>query len=296
LSITLARLAREFLDRPGLSQNTRKSYEFTLIPLLKEHGWLSVEIITRQTMCDYLNALTHIHHTTHHRHQAIIQALFNFAVEQGYLSNNPLSGLKRRKPDADKGEHGTDEIIRYLSAEQLTILYKLVATDFRMNALVRLLHRTGARISEILALDLDTIDLNAKKFQVIGKGNKRRWCFYSDDASIAMQKYFQYERHPHSKAVFTAKQPLTGEITRLSYRRFHKCWSDLIAQTPILLGVRIHDLRHTFATERVGLMGIETLRALMGHENIQTTLRYQKVTSSRAEEIAQLAFNTLVKY
>ena len=58
-------------------------------------------------------------------------------------------------------------------------------------------------------------------------------------------------------------------------------------------GIRFHDLRHTFATERVGLMGIEELRALMGHENIQTTLKYSKVTSQRAEQVAQLAFERL---
>jgi site-specific recombinase XerD len=55
----------------------------------------------------------------------------------------------------------------------------------------------------------------------------------------------------------------------------------------------LHDLRHTFATERVGLMALEELRALMGHENIQTTLRYQKVTSLRAEEVAHKALNVL---
>lgn len=296
LSITLARLAREFLDRPGLSKNTRDSYEFTLMPLLKEYGWWSVKIISRQELCDYLNRLTHIRLTTHHRHQAIIQALFNFAVEQGYLSSNPIAGLKRRKPDAEKGEHGTDEVIRYLTSEQLTVLYKLVATPLRMNALVRLLHRTGARISELLALDLESVDRRSRKFQVVGKGNKQRWCFYSDDAASALEKYLRYERHPLCSALFTAEQPLTGKVSCLSYRRFHQCWSDLIAQSPVLAGIRIHDLRHTFATERVGLMGIETLRALMGHENIQTTLRYQKVTSSRAEEIAQLALDKLTKY
>ncbi len=50
-------------------------------------------------------------------------------------------------------------------------------------------------------------------------------------------------------------------------------WQKCTQTEPLLQGVRIHDLRHTFATERVGLMGIEELRALMGHENIQTTLR-----------------------
>ena len=57
----------------------------------------------------------------------------------------------------------------------------------------------------------------------------------------------------------------------------------------------MHDLRHTFATERVGLIGIEELRALMGHTNINTTLRYQKVTSERAEIIAHTALNRLLQ-
>lgn len=64
---------------------------------------------------------------------------------------------------------------------------------------------------------------------------------------------------------------------------------------PLLQGTRIHDLRHTFATERVGLMSIEELRALMGHQNIQTTLRYQKVTSQQAELAAQKALKSLVE-
>ena len=67
-------------------------------------------------------------------------------------------------------------------------------------------------------------------------------------------------------------------------------WQQFTHDHPLLQGIRIHDLRHTFATERVGLMGIEELRALMGHQNIQTTLRYQKVTSGRAEAAAQNAF------
>ena len=60
-------------------------------------------------------------------------------------------------------------------------------------------------------------------------------------------------------------------------------WTRLIESEPELYGIRMHDLRHTFATERVGLMGIEELRALMRYTNLQITLRYQKVTSKRAE-------------
>lgn len=85
-----------------------------------------------------------------------------------------------------------------------------------MHAIVRLLHRTGARIGELLALDLEQVDKVARKFQVVGKGNKRRWCFYSEDAAIALSRYIRYERASGVSALFTAQHSLTGEVTRLS--------------------------------------------------------------------------------
>ncbi|WP_431191011.1 tyrosine-type recombinase/integrase [Leptolyngbya subtilissima] len=170
-----------------------------------------------------------------------------------------------------------------------------MASSLRMNALVHLLHRTGARIAEVLTLVLDTMNLDQRKFQVVGKGNKRRWCFYSNDAARVLERYLKYERHSGCSALFTAQQPFTLEVSRMSYRTAHQDWTDLIAQSSKLEGIRMHDLRHTFATERVGLMSIEELRALMGHQNIQTTLRYQKVTSQRAETVAQAALAALAK-
>ena len=152
IAISVATVTTAFLSRLGLAQSTMRSYESTLMPFLREYGQMPIEILTRQAIEEYLNSLTDIAYTTHHRHQAIIQALFNFAVEQGHIRSNPIARLKRRKPDPAKGEHATDTVIRYLTPEQLTVLYQLVASDFRINALTNLLHRTGARISELLAL------------------------------------------------------------------------------------------------------------------------------------------------
>lgn len=294
--ITLAALATAFLERPGLANSTLRSYQSTIIPLLKQYGRWSIEIIDRQILVEYLNTMKDISYTTHHRHQAVITALFNFAVDMGYLKSNPIAGLTRRKPSQSKGEHATDELVRYLTQYQLSILYHILKKDARMSALVRLLHTSGARISEVLALNLDDIDFKTRKFQVVGKGNKQRWCFYSEIANHSLNYYIKYYRHTNHPALFTAQQPLTLEVSRLSYRMAHKSWTHLIADNSELQKIRIHDLRHTFATERVGLMGIEELRALMGHESIQTTLRYQKITSQRAEEVAQLALKNLANF
>lgn len=294
MSTPLATVATKFLERPGLARSTIQSYEVCLMPLLKEYGRFPIEVLDRSTLTEYLNGLSQLAYTTHHRHQAIIQALFNFALEQGHIKANPIARLKRRKPDPDKGEHLSDQIIRYLTPDQITRLYQAVDQHSRMKAIVSLLHRSGARIAEILSLDLTDINRSERKFQVIGKGNKTRWCFYSEDAASALEQYLKYAHHHESPALFTARKPITETVTRLSYRTTHRDWKNLIASDPELHGIRMHDLRHTFATERVGLMAIEELRALMGHTDIQTTLRYQKITSERAESIAQKAFNQLL--
>jgi integrase/recombinase XerD len=293
LTVTLATVITEFLSRPDLAKSTRRTYELTLKPILVEYGSWAIEIIGKQTLIEYLKSLEDCSYTTHRKYQAILQSLFNFAVEEGYIKFNPISGLKQRQPNPDKGEHKTDSVVRYLTPGQLNILYNSVKCDLRMNAIVHLLHRSGCRISELLALNIDDVDLSEYKFQVVGKGNKQRYCYFSSDAASVLSQYIKYERHTNINALFTAQQPVTKNTSRISYRTVHEYWRELISIYPELVGVRIHDLRHTFATERVGLMGIEELRALMGHENIQTTLRYQKVTSGRAEEVARQALNNL---
>jgi integrase/recombinase XerD len=291
---TLATVATQFLQRPGLAKGTLKAYESTLMPFLALHGSWPVELLERGEVVEYLEGLAHLAYTTRRKHQATLQALFNFAVEQGYLKANPIVRLKQPRPDPQKDEHASDDTIRYLSEAQLTTLYQAVELDTRMKATVSLLHRSGARISEVLQLDLDDIDFEEQRFQVLGKGNKQRWCFFSKDTATALAEYIRDGRHPRSTALFTAQQPISLATSRISYRRIHQCWETVTAPYPDLKGARLHDLRHTFATERVGLMGIEELRALMGHESIQTTLRYQKVTSRRAELVAKQALGALL--
>jgi len=144
MPISLAMVATQFLDRPGLAKKTVKSYEHTLMPLLAQYGSWPIEICDRTILTEYLDSLSHLAYTTHHRHQATIQALFNYAVEQQHIKANPIAKLKRRKPDADKGEHASDEVIRYLTPDQIKLMYRAVETDCRTHAIVKLLHRSGA--------------------------------------------------------------------------------------------------------------------------------------------------------
>ena len=143
--MNLAALATEFLERQGLVVSTVRSYESTLLPLLQQYGRWSIEIIDRQILATYLDSLTDLSYTTHRRYPPVIAALFNFAVNLGYLQSNPMAGLPRRKPSRERGEHGTDEIVRYLTPHQLSLLYGV--TSHRAEEVAQLALRSLANFS-----------------------------------------------------------------------------------------------------------------------------------------------------
>ncbi|MEL7495418.1 MAG: site-specific integrase, partial [Cyanobacteria bacterium J06554_11] len=119
-SPTLATVATQFLQRPGLAKGTLKAYESTLMPFLAVYGSWPAELLERGEVVEYLQDLTHLAYTTRRKHQATIQALFNYAVEQQHIKTNPIARLKQPKPDPQKGEQTSDDTIRYLSQSQLT--------------------------------------------------------------------------------------------------------------------------------------------------------------------------------
>jgi len=67
--------------------------------------------------------------------------------------------------------------VRYLTPTQLSILYRVIKKDARMSALVRLLHTSGARIAEVLALNLDDIDSTLGNFRLLGKATSNGGVF-----------------------------------------------------------------------------------------------------------------------
>jgi integrase/recombinase XerD len=292
---TLAKVATELLDDPTLSPKTKKSYEGVLVPLVQTYGQTFIDQVQRSQIEEHLLSLTHLNHSTHNKHQTIITRLLNFAIERNYIIHNPISHLKRRKPDRSLGEHGSDEPFRYFTTKELITIYKQIAYIPRLNALVAFLHESGARIAEVLALNLKDINFSEREFRVVGKGNKKRWCYFGDRAVTALRNYINGNReHPH-EALFTERLVLGRDVRRLSYDTAYREWKVALSNCTALKSARFHDLRHTFATERARVIPLEVLRALLGHENIQTTLVYQKITSQVAKETAHSALKSLKK-
>ena len=153
--------------------------------------------------------------------------------------------------------------------------------------------KAAARVAEVLALMRSDVDFDARQFAVVGKGNKRRWCFFGERAEAALRAYLGRGRHHPHPSLFTERGAYRNDVRPLSYATAYRELREAVGADASLKGVCFHSLRHTFATERAGVVPLEVLRTLLGHESIQTTLVYQKVTSSVAGDAARAALAKL---
>jgi integrase/recombinase XerD len=279
MEIALAKVATDFLERSNLSTSTIRSYESTLMPLLNKYGKFPIAILTRQDIQEYLERFDRLAPSTYNRHQSIVKALFNFAFDRGYLDYNPINRQFREyvyQRDDRAKSNLKNSAIRYLSPKQLNLVYDSIEKNSRLHILVLFLHHTGIKTSEALALNIDDLDLEWRKFIAVNSFQKQRWCFYGEELAAALDRYLRLYRHQEHLALLTAKHPTTKKVSRSSYRTVHQDWTNLIENNEELQGLRLQDLRHTFIMERIETIDLVKLKEILGYESIQGLLRYRE--------------------
>ncbi|TKB57452.1 tyrosine-type recombinase/integrase [Ferrimonas aestuarii] len=142
-------------------------------------------------------------------------------------------------------------------------------------ALLTLLFNTGLRRAEIVALQMQDLDLNNRQITVIGKGNRQRMVYLNGDCMDAITRYLDHLRGHHSGALF---QPMTklGDLKPNSMTpQAVKFIIDSRSKAAQVESFNPHDSRRTFATQllRRGI-DLHTVQKLMGHASIDTTRHY----------------------
>lgn len=222
-----------------------------------------------------------------------------------YLTRQDIQTLAPEKIELGKNE---DREINFLDEEELDRL--LAAPDvqtingMRDKAILETLFSTGLRVSELVSLDKDKINLKRQEFSVTGKGRKTRIVFLSSAAKEAIDKYFK-ARHDDSRAVFVnhsknynhqqiqddislnnSKNKKDLDIGRLTPRSIQRIIQKYALQASIAKKVTPHVLRHTFGTDllRSGA-DIRAVQQLLGHSSITTTQIYTHVTDKHLRDV-----------
>lgn len=160
----------------------------------------------------------------------------------------------------------------------------------RDKAILETLFSTGLRVSELVSLNRDQLDLDRQEFGVRGKGGKLRVVFLSDTAAHWLDRYLQ-ARQDHFKPLFirysgSVDTKRDGERMRLTSRSIQKIVRKYATRCGLPIQASPHTLRHSFATDLlIGGADLRSVQEMLGHESIRTTQVYTHVTNRRLKEI-----------
>ena len=178
-----------------------------------------------------------------------------------------------------------DELARLLAQPNIE-----TTAGLRDRAILELLFSSGLRVSELVGLDRDHINLRRREFMVRGKGQKDRPIFISPEAAGWLQRYLD-KREDTTRPLFarysgTKAVDLSGNFHRLTARSVQRLVSRYALLAGITKHVSPHTLRHSFATDLLmNGADLRSVQAMLGHSNIATTQIYTHVTDPHLKQV-----------
>lgn len=283
-------LIDEFCDQvwlqDGLARNSIASYRADLLHWL---AWLeqdktrSLLSANRGDIERYLAAQfqADAKASSINRRLASLRRFYRLQNQRGVLATDPTQRIKAPKIPR--------RLPNNLSEAQVSVLLRTpdIATDLglRDRAMLETLYATGLRVTELVGLKIQQINLDMGVVRVIGKGNKERLVPLGEEAIDWLQRYLEQTR-PHyaklSDALFLTarRRPLTRQT--FWYRIKHYARE---AQIPVET-LSPHTLRHAFATHLLNHgADLRVVQLLLGHADITTTQIYTHVARERLKQI-----------
>lgn len=211
-----------------------------------------------------------------------------------WLVKNDAQVLHPEKIDLPKAE---STHMSFLSREKIENLLSQADTSkpagLRDKAILEVLFSTGLRVSELVNLNRDQIDIKRQEFGVIGKGRRPRVVFLSERAQIWLGKWLDI-RIDNWRPVFirfSGKKPdllADGEQMRLTTRSVQRIVDKYARKARLTIKLSPHGIRHSFATDLLyNGAGLRDVQEMLGHKNIATTQIYTHVTRPKLRKVHQ---------
>ncbi len=268
----------------GLSPNSVEAYQGDLahyLEFLKEVG-ATVDTATPAVVSGYLVFLSSsgLSPATIQRRLSAVRGLYRFMVLEGIVEDDPT--LTVESPKRWK------RLPSVLSLEEVNAL--LDAPDcstplgMRDKAMLEVLYATGIRVSELVGLKGENLEMNRGVIRFWGKGSKERVVPMGMEAWSALKAYL-----PHREAMVKDNDPhlfLNRRGHGLTRQRFWQIVKEYAAKVGITKPISPHTLRHSFATHLLERgLDLRLLQEMLGHASLSTTEIYTHVASHHLEEV-----------
>ena len=284
----------EYLEiEQNRSQKTIQNYDHYLTRLVDFAGEIQVSEIDNEMIRKWrlwlnrlgTNTSDELGKTTQNYHLIALRSFLKFCAKRDIPALTPdkieLARTKRKQ-------------VTFLNEDELRRLFDEpdinTEAGLRDRAILELLFSSGLRVSELVGLNKDHINLKRREFMVRGKGQKDRPIFISPEAAKWVELYLE-KRSDNSTPLFlrySGRKTVdrSGNLHRLTARSVQR----LVARYALLAGitkhVSPHTLRHSFATDLLmNGADLRSVQALLGHSNIATTQIYTHVTDPHLRSV-----------
>lgn len=315
----LSKLLIEFLEHLEIEKNrsdkTVKNYNFYLSRFLEWHGTnKKAASITGEAVRKFrlwLNRLIDVHgdplkKNTQNYHLIALRSFLKYLAKRDIETLAPEKIELMKMPDREVSFLDGSDLNRLLEAPIENIntgnlkpekASQKILAAFRDKATLELLFSTGLRVSELVKLKKDNINLKKDEFTVLGKGKKSRVVFLSEQARYWLKKYLELRRDmnpylfvSHDKRTGSNKKlkggslededkPITARSVQRSVQKYARAAGITKPVTP-------HTLRHSYATDLLQSgADIRSVQGMLGHSSITTTQIYTHITDKELRNI-----------
>ena len=273
----------------GLAKNTQLAYMRDLRLLMKSLQLKADEEllqVSRQQLIAHLVRLKQEGRaaSTVARKLASIKAFYRFLTAERYIRRNPAEVLEA----ASRGLH-LPKVLSVQEVERLLDEPNLGTLDgYRDKTMLELLYATGMRVSELVIVQLQNVDMKMQYVIVMGKGSKERMLPLGRTALHYLEHYLSVVRPQllHGKPDAAAELFVTGWGGPMTRERFYEIIVAYGKSAGISKRVTPHMLRHSFATHLLNNgTDLRIVQELLGHADISTTQIYTHLDVERLREV-----------
>ncbi len=199
------------------------------------------------------------------RHLSALRSFFKYLMREGSLESNPARGVAT--PRREK------HLPSVLQSSEIASLFEIPDLSsplgIRDRAWLELLYASGLRISELVGIDIDDIELRARLVKVRGKGSKERIVPFGSKAAEAIRAFLDV-RSSEEDALFVNYR---GQ--RITVRSVRRLFNTYVRAASLRAGISPHTLRHSFATHLLNAgADLRAIQELLGHASLSTTQKY----------------------
>jgi len=273
------------------SQLTIKSYAEDLaqfMEYLKEKKISELAQVDHLTIRGFLTILNEkqLSKRTISRKLSALRSFFRYLTQEGIVKENSaflIKGMKLPK---------TLPLFLYpREVEALLSMPKQDILGIRDKAILELLYATGMRVSELVSLKVNDLNMGSNYIIVFGKGSRERVVFYGKKAAEAIELYLKKSRPLLLKDFRCEYLFLNKNGTVISDRSIRRIVDKYVQQASLKQNISPHSLRHSFATHMLDNgADLKTVQELLGHVSLSTTQIYTHVTKDRLKEVYDKTF------